>query len=243
MPATAATIAAPGHCNEDHFAIGPDWAFVLDGATAPAGLDSGCVHDVVWLVRRLGGVLAERLTTSDEALPDVLAEAIDRLRGAHADTCDLNNPNSPSSTVTLLRLRDQAEHLVLADSPLVLEVDGEVRPIVDKRIDRLPSYTREAVAELRNSADGFWVASTVPEAAHHAVTGTTPPFRRAALLTDGASRHVDHFALTDWPGLLDLLDAGGPSTLLNQVRQAETTGTPPPRAKPHDDATVVHWTP
>ncbi|TDD08649.1 hypothetical protein E1181_06775 [Saccharopolyspora terrae] len=243
MPATAATIAAPGRRNEDHFAIGPDWAFVLDGATAPAGVDSGCVHDVVWLVRHLGGALAELLTTSDDALTDVLAEAIDRVRRAHADTCDLNNPNSPSSTVTLLRLRDQAEHLVLADSPLVLDVDGEVRTIVDGRIDRLPSYTREAVAELRNSRDGFWVASTVPEAAHHAVTGTTEPFRRAALLTDGASRHVDHFALTDWPGLLDLLDERGPASLLAEVRRAETNGTPPRRAKHHDDATVIHWTP
>ncbi|MEB3365881.1 protein phosphatase 2C domain-containing protein [Saccharopolyspora mangrovi] len=243
MSATAATTATPGRRNEDHFAIGPDWAFVLDGATAPAGVDSGCVHDVVWLVRRLGGALAELLTTSEDPLPDVLAEAIDRVRAAHAGTCDLNNPNSPSSTVTVLRLRERAEHLVLADSPLVLDVDGDVRPIVDDRIDRLPSYTREAVAELRNSPHGFWVASTDPEAAHHAVTGTTAPFRRAALLTDGASRHVDHFALADWPGLLDLLDARGPSALLSEVRQAETTGTPPRRAKPHDDATVVHWTP
>ncbi|SFS52054.1 protein phosphatase 2C domain-containing protein [Saccharopolyspora flava] len=241
MPVTAATVPTPGRRNEDHFAIGPDWAFVLDGATAPDGVDSGCVHDVVWLVRRLGGTLAELLTTSDDPLPDVLAEAIDRLRAAHADTCDLNNPNSPSSTATLLRLRDRAEHLVLADSPLVLDVDGEVRAITDDRIDHLPSYTREAVAELRNTEQGFWVASTDPEAAHHAVTGTTAPFRRAALLTDGASRHVDHFALTDWPGLLDLLTDHGPTTLLTQVRQAETTGPPPPRAKPHDDATALLW--
>ena len=241
MLATAATIATPGRRNEDHFGIGPDWAFVLDGATAPAGVDSGCVHDVVWLVRRLGGALADLLTASEDPLTDVLAEAIDRVRAAHAETCDLNNPNSPSSTVTLLRLRERAEHLVLADSPLVLDVDGEVRAIIDDRIDRLPSYTRDAVAELRNSPSGFWVASTDPEAAHHAVTGTTDPFRRAALLTDGASRHVDHFAHTDWPGLLDLLDERGPEALLTQVRRAETTGTPPPRAKPHDDATVIHW--
>lgn len=243
MSAKAATIATPGRRNEDHFAIGPDWAFVLDGATAPPGVDSGCVHDVVWFVRHLGGALAELLTTSGAPLTDVLAEAIDRARAAHADTCDLNNPNSPSSTATLLRLgEDRAEHLVLADSPLVLDVGGEVRPITDGRIDHLPSYTREAVAELRNSPRGFWVAAADPEAAHHAVTGTTAPFRRAALLTDGASRHVDHFALTDWPGLLDLLDERGPAALLSQVRQAETTGSPPPRAKPHDDATIIHWT-
>ncbi|RRO15673.1 hypothetical protein EIL87_16845 [Saccharopolyspora rhizosphaerae] len=241
MPATAATIATPGRRNEDHFAIGPNWAFVLDGATAPSGVDSGCAHDVVWLVRQLGGALADLLTTSDAPLADVLAESIDRARAAHADTCDLNNPNSPSSTATLLRLREQAEYLVLADSPLVLDVDGEVRPIVDDRIDRLPSYTRDAVAGLRNSPDGFWVASTDPEAAQHAVTGTTAPFRRAALLTDGASRYVDHFGFADWAGLLDLLDDRGPSALLAEVRNAETTATPPRRAKFHDDATVVHW--
>ncbi|GAB3672540.1 protein phosphatase 2C domain-containing protein [Saccharopolyspora tripterygii] len=242
MPATGASIGTPGRRNEDRFAIGPDWAFVLDGATAPSGVDSGCVHDVVWLVRRLGGALAELLTISDERLADVLAEAIHRVRAAHADTCDLNNPNSPSSTATLLRLRDQAEYLVLADSPLVLDVDGEVRAVVDDRIDHLPSRTLDAVTGLRNSEGGFWVASTKPEAAHRAVTGTLPPFRRAALLTDGASRLVDHFALTDWRGLLDLLDEGGPETLLNRVREAESTAPPPARGKPHDDATTIHWT-
>ena len=241
MPATGASIGTPGRRNEDRFAIGPDWAFVLDGATAPSGVDSGCAHDVVWLVRQLGGALAELLTTSDDPLADVLAEAIARVRAAHVDTCDLNNPNSPSSTATLLRLRDQAEYLVLADSPLVLDVGGEVRAIVDDRIDHLPSRTLEAVAELRNADGGFWVASTVPEAAHHAVTGTTPPFRRAALLTDGASRHVDHFGLTDWPGLLDLLEEQGPASLLAEVRRAESTGPPPARGKPHDDATAIHW--
>lgn len=63
MQATYATIATPGRTNEDYLAAGPDWAFVLDGATEPSGVDSGCTHGVPWLVRRLGGALARRLAT------------------------------------------------------------------------------------------------------------------------------------------------------------------------------------
>lgn len=58
------TAAAPGRPhNEDFVVAGPDWVAVLDGATAPAGVASGCVHDVPWLVARLGGALAHRLAT------------------------------------------------------------------------------------------------------------------------------------------------------------------------------------
>jgi hypothetical protein len=237
MRAVAATVPAPGRRNEDHFAIGPDWVFVLDGSTAPEGVDSGCAHDVVWLVRQLGGALAALLATSAEPLADILAEAIERTRAAHPD-CDLANPSSPSSTATVLRVRDQAEYLVLADSPLVLDTGTEVRAVIDDRLDHLPSYTQEAVRDLRNHPDGFWVASTDPDAAHRAVQGSLPQIHRAALLSDGASRHVERFHLTDWPGLLDLLHTRGPAELIDQVRRAETT-TPLTRGKPHDDATAV----
>ncbi|MFC7343059.1 protein phosphatase 2C domain-containing protein [Saccharopolyspora griseoalba] len=238
MDVAAATIAAPGRRNEDCFAAGPDWAFVLDGATAPPGVDSGCAHDVVWLVRQLGGALAGLLTSSEAPLAEVLAEAVERTRAAHPG-CDLSNPSSPSSTVTMLRVRERAEYLVLADSPLVLDTGAEVRAVVDDRLDHLPSYTQEAVRDLRNHPEGFWVASTDPEAAHQAVRGAVPSLHRAALLTDGASRYVEHFHRTDWPGLLDLLSTRGPDELLVRVRQAETAEPPPPRAKPHDDATAL----
>ena len=241
MPAIAATIAAPGRRNEDYFAVGPDWAFVLDGCTAPAGVDSGCAHDVAWLVRQLGATLAASLATSLEPLADVLAGAIERTRAAHPG-CDLANPSSPSSTVTLLRLREQVEYLVLADSPLVLDTGTEVRAVIDDRLDHLPSYTQQAVGELRNHPDGFWVAGTDPEAAHRAVQGSVPTIRRAALLSDGASRHVERFNFTDWPGVLDLLETHGPAELLDQVRRAEVETPLPPRAKPHDDATAIYWT-
>ena len=99
-----ATVAAPGGVNEDYVIAGPSWVVVLDGATAPLGVDSGCVHDVSWLVRTLAGALAVRLD-GDESLPGVLARAIAATMDAHAATCDLGNPNSPSCTVAIARRR------------------------------------------------------------------------------------------------------------------------------------------
>ncbi|MGP4020150.1 protein phosphatase 2C domain-containing protein [Saccharopolyspora sp. 5N708] len=246
MQVSYATIATPGHANEDYLAAGPDWAFVLDGATAASGVDSGCVHDVRWLVHRLGGALAQRLAVSGETAANLLADAIQATASAHADTCDLRNPASPSSTVALLRLRGaDLEYLVLADSPIVLDVAGETRAIIDDRLEHLPSYTVEAVREQRNRPGGFWVASTAPEAAYQAVRGVVPDgeVRRAVLLSDGASRYVERFGLADWAGLMDLVERAGPAELLRRVRAAEQAETPERRSqhrgKPHDDATAV----
>ncbi|MBB5153283.1 protein phosphatase 2C domain-containing protein [Saccharopolyspora phatthalungensis] len=243
---THATIATPGRTNEDYLATGPDWAFVLDGATAASGVDSGCMHDVPWLVHRLGGALAQRLAVPGGTLADVLADAIQATCAAHNDTCDLRNPSSPSATASVLRLRgDAVEYLVLADSPIVLDVDGAVRPIIDDRLDHLPSYTVEAVREQRNRPGGFWVASTKPEAAYEAVLGAVPAaeVRRAALLSDGASRYVERFAQSDWAGLLDLVERAGPAEMLRRVRVAESAETAAARrrhrGKRHDDASVV----
>lgn len=235
MQAACATLATPGRVNEDYFAVGPDWAFVLDGATAPSDVDSGCAHDVPWLVHRLGAELAGRLAVPDRPLADVLAEAVESTCAAHADTCDLRNPSSPSSTVSILRAGDEVEYLVLADSPIAFDHGA----IVDDRVDHLPSYTQEAVRDLRNQPGGFWVASTKPEAAYEAVQGTLRDVSRAALLSDGASRYVDMFALGDWPDLLNLLEKTGPAELLAHVREAETAAPKPPREKHHDDATAV----
>jgi hypothetical protein len=59
----------------------------------------------------------------------------------------------------------------------------------------------------RNRLGGYWLAAATRGAGQHALVGTEPltgPKRltRAALLTDGASRAVDTFALYDWAGLL-----------------------------------------
>jgi Protein phosphatase 2C len=237
-----ATEATPGLMNEDHVVAGPGWAVVLDGATPPPGIESGCAHGPGWLVRRLGSELAGRLAfEGDEPLPDILAASIKETAEAHAGSCALDNPDSPSSTVAMLRWSGGvAEWLVLADSPLLLDVGDRVQVIRDDRVDRLPSYTPEAVRAARNADGGFWVASTRPIAAYEALTGETHDVRRAALLSDGAARLVERFGLMGWGDLLDLLDQDGPRELIRRTRRAEHEHRDAAmRGKQFDDATAL----
>jgi hypothetical protein len=217
---------------------------VLDGATAPAQLDSGCRHSVAWLVARLGAQLAVPLLGRSKAtLAELLADAITAVMAEHADTCDLANPDSPSSTVAMVRVTDeQVEHLVLADSPIVLRgPNRQVTVVADNRVDLLPEYTFDAVRRLRNQPGGFWVASTEPKAAYQAVSGTTnrAAVELVALLTDGASRYSERYGHS-WEDLVDLLDNGGPQALIDTVRQYDAAAaTTAFRGKRYDDATAV----
>ena len=223
---------------------GPDFVVVLDGATAPAGVESGCRHDVPWLVGQLGGRLAVPLLGRSRAsLADILADAISAVCAEHADTCDLTNPDSPSSTVSMVRVgSDVVEHLVLADSPVVLRSPaGVVSVVADNRIELLPEWTFAAVRRLRNQPSGFWVASTEPKAAYEAVAGTTDrgEVEVIALLTDGASRYAERYGHT-WEELVNLLESAGPQELIDRVRAYDTAADPASfRGKRHDDATAV----
>lgn len=238
----AAPDRIPPAVNEDLVVTGPDFAVVLDGATAPKGVESGCRHDVPWLVKQLAQQLAPPLLTQSSAsLPDMLADAIAAVRATHADTCDVSNPDSPSSTVSMVRLHtDHVEHLVLADSPVVMRSpDGKVTVHSDARIDRLPERTLEAVRRLRNRPGGFWAASTAPEAAYEAVTGTTD---RAdvdviAILSDGASRFTERYGHS-WDELLDVLTVDGPRRLIDRVREHDAACAAP-GWKRYDDASAV----
>jgi hypothetical protein len=237
----------PGQPNEDFVITGPTWAIVLDGASPSPSVDTGCIHDVPWFVRHLGAELTRLLTTSPTIpLDDALACAITATRRLHEHTCHLANPDSPSATVVAVRQRDdQLDYLTLADSPLIVDTDGEVRAIVDDRTAHLSDYSIEGVRAARNHPGGFYVASTNPDAAYKAIRGTLPTatVRRAALLSDGAARLVERFDLMDWPELLDLLVTDGPASLIRRTRQAERAETDAERTtrrgKQHDDATAV----
>lgn len=222
MDQLAATRPAPGTDNDDTFVTGPRFAAVLDGCTDP-GRDSGCEHDVPWLVAHLSGHLAAGLATEGAPLTDVLAQAIERTGADHPD-CDLSNPDSPSSTVTIVREDDdRLEYLVLADSPLLLEhSDGRISHLVDDQVDHLPSYTFDAVAHWRNRPGGFWVASTDPDAAYHGVTGALPrdEVRRALLVTDGVSRLVDRYDWS-WDHLVTVATTSGPAALIDAVHSQD----------------------
>lgn len=261
--------ATPGRDNEDFAAAAPGLAVLLDGAGIPAGLESGCSHSVAWYARTLGGLLLAEALDPRTSLADALATSIERVNALHSQTCDLQHPGSPSATVVAVRVAgDRLEHLVLADSVLVLDrADADPLVISDDRLagvlarldapdERPPLGSAEHAAfqparvrklnDYRNRPGGFWVASTRPEAAGQALTGSTPldRVRAVALLSDGASRLADRFGLLTWPDLLALLDRNGPAELLAQTRDAEHSdpdGTRWPRGKAGDDATAVYW--
>jgi hypothetical protein len=221
---------SPGKPNEDYAVCGPDWAVILDGATAPAGVDSGCIHDVPWLVRHLAqGVTSELATGSSLPLADILAVAIVTTCRYHAGTCDLSNPDG------LL------DYLVLGDSPVILwRGDGTVQPVADDRTEHLPGgrpYSVELVRKHRNVPGGFWVASTRPEAAYEAISGTTAAVTSAAMLTDGVTRLADWYGAS-WDSVHAILQHQGPAALIRRVRQAENA-SPPAHGKVHDDATAI----
>lgn len=265
----SATATAANHAvNEDFTASAPNATVLLDGAGTPDGLDNGCVHGVAWFARTLGAVLlAEIVGDDDRSLVDCLASAIDDVADRHADTCDLDNPLTPSATVVAVRRRGpELQYLVLADSVLVLDRPGGPVVVTDDRLealgrtrpnalDTLPLGSEEHAAVLRravegtarqyrNRAGGFWVASTDPKAAAHAVTGSAAlgGLRSAVLLSDGATRLVDCFGLASWSELTSLVLDDGPEELIRRVRAAEAgdpRGERWPRGKAEDDATAV----
>src|SRR5699024_4367339 len=181
-------------------------------------------------------------------------------------SCNLQHPGSPSSTVVVLRQVENAwQYLVLADSTLLLDHGSHVEVVTDSReaeigqkhrlqMDALPSGSPEHTEALRhyvetlrayrNQPGGFWIASSNPEAADHAITGhlNITEVTAAALLSDGASRLVDRFALLSWADMTELLAHRGPSAIIDQVREAErsdSTGERWPRGKVCDDATAA----
>ena len=234
----------PPAINEDLVLSGPDFVVVLDGATAPTGVDSGCQHTVAWLVGQLGGQLVMPLLARSTApLADLLAEVITMVSTRHAATCDLGNPDSPSSTVAMIRVRPASvEHLVLADSPVAIRSpSGKIAVHSDDRIDLVPEYTVEAVRGLRNQPGGFWVASTDPKAAYEAVAGTTDraDVELIAVLTDGASRYVERYGHT-WEDLFEVLTTQGPRELVDRVWAYDKAAPAEHfRGKRYDDATAV----
>lgn len=230
-------------------------------------MEIGCRHGTAWYVGRLGRRLLDQLTDQPgQLLTDALAAAIQAVASLHADTCQLDHPGGPSAAVALLREANQTvDYLVLADTTVLLDETSDLHVISDDRLAQVavtehsamhreatgsPTHQQryaELVTELRrhrNQDAGYWVASSTPDAAYHALTGTVPrsEVRRVGLLSDGATRLVDRFGTMAWPHLLDVLDREGPYALIVQTREAEN-GDPEgrrwPRSKRHDDASAI----
>lgn len=244
METTSTSRPAPGAVNEDLVLTGNSFAVVLDGATRSVE-STGCVHDVPWLVRMLGGHLWRLLAADDgRPLPVLLAAAITALREDHGASCDLEHRDSPSSTVAVLRRRGAwLDCLSLADTAVAVELhDGAVEVVLDPRAALLAAVSVTELSGLRNRDEGFWVASTRPEAALRAATRTfaLADVRSAALASDGVTRLVDRYGWS-WPKVLHELTQAGPDAVVDAVRVAESAAGQHARfpGKKHDDASAV----
>ncbi len=244
MEVTMCSRAAPDVDNEDAVAAGDTFAVALDGATAEPGVASGCRHGVRWFARSVAGELG-RLLGADAAgpLPVLLSAAAGAVRTAHVDTCDLDDPRSPSATVAMLRLRDdRVEHLVLGDAVLLLrDRRGAVTVVTDDRLRRFHHLPWSQLHGRRNVPGGFWVVGARPDAAAEALTGSVAVAELdcAAVLTDGAARLVERFGWT-WGDLLAVLGRGGPAAVIAATRAAERADPPvDPDDKTHDDASAA----
>ncbi|MER7761373.1 hypothetical protein [Streptomyces sp. NPDC097619] len=254
--------------NEDWVAGTSNLAIVLDGLST-AGLDTGCRHGVPWYVAKLGGHLIAALAEPSRPLVDGLADALERVAQSHRE-CDLKNPGTPSATVAILREgMKEFEHLVLADSPIVLETRTGITVLTDLRVDGVCQELRAdtekfetgtpehqasvaklvaAQREIRNTDEGYWVAGSMSEAAYHAFAGSvdTSAVLSAAVLSDGAARLVTEYQTETWEALIGRLRAAGPSALIRAVRAVEATdphGRRWPRYKSGDDAAVAFCQP
>lgn len=264
----AAAAGDPQRPNEDFAGVLGGCAVLLDGSGAPGDMPTGCIHGVPWFVRQLGARCLAGMVTgeADAPLPGILAAAITSVTGLHKGTCDLSCPGTPSAVMIMTRAGARSlDYLVLGDSTLIIEdTAGVIEAVTDRRMDAvaaeeyrrvlaLPTGTPEHQAAriayvrrqqpLRNQPDGYPVASTDPESAYQALAGSVPApgVRRVAMLSDGVSRFAE-FGMGTWGDLLGMLTAGGPEALFAAIRKAEDTdpaGSRWPRAKKHDDVSVV----
>jgi hypothetical protein len=207
-----------GWPNEDYAAIAPGAAVLLDGATTRRGADTGCVHGVAWYARTLGTTLLAAITAEPHVLlGDALADAISDVRARHEGTCDLASTATPAATVTAVRATVHGiEYLALSDSIIAADLDHHRPPVI--------------------ITDTHPAASATPDAARQARTGTLPRtgLRGIALLSDGAARITDRYALLSWPATIAIIGDHGPAELIRQVRAAEASDPdgarwPPPQ--------------
>ncbi|GAA3801941.1 hypothetical protein GCM10022380_19290 [Amycolatopsis tucumanensis] len=244
----------------DKIFVTPHAVILLDGASAfvPVPVPASAYADY------LGRFLADALTADPAAdLQEILAEGI-KATAAHYD---LRAGESPSSTVTIARERDEHLDLLLLGDNTVVLPGGEI--LTDDRIDRLDLEPRRKYrerlaaghgfddehkallrelqtqqAQHRNRAGGYWIAETDPAAAEHAyqflrMTSGTP---WAVLATDGTFNTAKHLHIVD--SLVDPnVDTSFLREILRRCQSWEEVGDPNgrnlPRAKLHDDKAVA----
>lgn len=258
----AATLAG-GDNNQDRYAYGDGWAFVLDGASSFSKAPP--VHDGGWYAERLKRVLAGELRRKNHArTTDIVARAIDRASAAH--DAEAHGP-CPTSTIAMARWgQGRTELYVLGDSCAVaLSDDGRVLAhLTDSRIARFGAKERQEyrrrlqqgtgfdafhrhllqtiqMKELagRNREGGYWIAGDAPAAARQGVTLELPSCDSSLIIlsTDGI-RPAEQEVSTVTLGELEK----SPMQLLCRAHEKESADPCAqmyPRSKAHDDKTII----
>ena len=266
LTATVAGAMLPGERapGQDRWTTAGPAVAVLDGASA---FDSAAPPADTY-VSDLCATLAASLRAGSDArgaLRAAIAEVAHRL--------NVPAGSGASSTVLILRQADDhVEVTALGDSTAVIGMrDGSVERVTDDRLshvapqlraryrDRLraghgfDSTHRAILGEIqraerasRNSPAGYWIAEADPAAADHVITRRYPASDVAwcMLATDGAQRPYDH-RNGDWAALP--VDADSLRRKLEELQRWEGERDPDgrllPRAKRHDDKTLVVWRP
>ncbi|SUA73664.1 Uncharacterised protein [Nocardia otitidiscaviarum] len=260
-----ASAQLPAKSDDDRFMVTDNSVIVLDGAT-----NHGVAHKISGGVyaEHLGHSIANRSNESP-SLPDIFECALRETVTALDLTS--GSRNMPSSTVAMVRQRAEGlvDLFVLGDSTVVLGYhNGSQEFYSDDRLEHLglpqsaeyrsrlqhgcgfTDQHRKLLAELqqgqrrlRNRPGGYWIASTDPEAARHAVTTTLPAADLAwfAIATDGVTDLLEPLEIR-WQDIARM-DSAELAGLLERLHRWETEVDPEgrtvPRAKQHDDKTVV----
>lgn len=253
--------------NEDAITATSQVIAVIDGVTAPQGLETGCIHGTPWYACNISSRIALAVTEHPAIeLRIALARAIAEVADCHRATCDLESDGTPSGTVAILRHSGQSlDYLVLSDATVLIETVSGIITVTDKGVEEVagslanaaktaPVGTPERKVRLdelvaeqrkwRNVEGGYWLAGAVPEAAEHALVGSVrlPEVRSAAAMTDGASSLVDLYAQLTWDEAPSQLAKVGPNGWIEHVRRVESEDadvTRWPRFKRGDDATLA----
>lgn len=251
-----------GARNADRVFVTDRAVILLDGATAfePVGVDPDNYAET------LGAAIADQLDRQPALL---LADAVTAAIAETAARLHISPGRSPSSTVSILRARDDAADLyVLGDSPIHYGTDRTAATLTDERLAAVaPEERARYVAGLRdghgfdedhraalvslqraqraarNTTTGYWIAEADPAAGHRALirTVSASAITWAVLASDGAADYIDHIRL-DWPDIAHC-DAEQLSALLHEADVWESHIDPDghalPRAKRHDDKTLA----
>jgi hypothetical protein len=251
--------------NQDHVILTDHSAVVLDGATS--WLPQDPARDGGWYARTLGSILTDLIADDARSLTNAVSEAIHRIQETYAlDTHD--SPTSTvtiarwsDATTQIYTLGDSPAVVYLRSGAPQVVFDGRLEAVGAGQRTAYREYLRsgagyddhlgEMIADLqriehseRNTEAGYWIAESSPSAAIHGVTAEYPSVdvSRVLLLSDGASAAVTDYGLYSWGGLMAALETSSAASVLRTIHGAEAhdqDGVRWPRAKRHDDKTVV----